>query len=75
MADKFVPTEEQILKELKQKEQRKAYMKTPKATTNRKAYQQKRQEERKVITAALKVMEEKEPEKYAELMKRAGTSK
>jgi len=74
-ATQFVPTEEQILKELKQKEQRKTYMKSPKAAANRKTYQQKRQEERKVLTAAIKDMEKNEPEKYAALMKKAGINK
>ncbi len=68
----FVPTEEQILKELKQKEMRKKYMTSDKAKVNRKAYQQKRQAERKVLTATIAKMKEDEPAKYAELMAKAG---
>ena len=70
--EEFVPTEEQILKELKQKEMRKKYMTSDKAKVNRKAYQQKRQAERKVLTATIAKMKAEEPEKYAEMMARAG---
>ena len=50
----FVPTEEQILAELKQKEQRKKYMQSDTAKANRKAYQQKRQESAKQMRDYLK---------------------
>lgn len=72
--EEFVPSEEQILKELKQKEQRKTYMASDKATTKRKAYQLKKQVERKAINARIKELQETNPAKYAELMKRAGLS-
>lgn len=49
MAEKFVPTEDQILKELKQKELRKKYQTSPKAAANRKAYQEKRKAESKAM--------------------------
>ncbi len=70
----FVPTEEQILKELKQKEMRKKYMTSDKAKANRKTYQQRRQAERKVLTATIAKMKEEEPAKYAQLMKQAGVT-
>ena len=50
----FAPTEDQILKELKQKEQRKAYMKTPKALANRKAYQERKKVQAKLMREYLK---------------------
>ena len=70
----FVPTEEQILKELKQKEMRKKYMTSDKAKVNRKAYQLKRQAERKVLTAAIAKIKAEDPGKYAEMMAKAGVS-
>ena len=72
--EEFVPTEEQILKELKQKEMRKKYMLSDKAKANRKSYQLQRQAERKVLTATIAKMKEEDPEKYAELMSKAGIS-
>ena len=52
--EEFVPTEEQVLRELKQQEQRKAYMKSPKAIANRKAYQQRKQQQAKQMRQYLK---------------------
>lgn len=73
-AKEFVPTEEQILRELKQREKRKAYMTTPKAKDNRKKYMKKRYEETKVIKSAIADMKEKDPEGYARLVARAQVS-
>ena len=70
----FVPTEEQILKELKQKEQRKKYMTSDKSKANRKSYQLRRQVERKAITAHMNELKKSDPGKYAELMKKAGVT-
>ena len=50
----FAPTEEQILSELKQREQRKAYMKSPKAVENRKKYQEKKKADAKRMREYLK---------------------
>ena len=50
----FAPTEEQILKELKQREMRKKYMTSDTAKVNRKAYQLKRQAEAKQMREYLK---------------------
>ena len=66
----FAPTEDQILKELKQKEQRKAYMKTPKAVTNRKIYQNKKKAAAKAMREYLKAhpeVEEKVRKEHPEL--------
>lgn len=71
----FVPSEEQILRELKQREKRKAYMTTPKAVENRKKYMKKRYEETKAIKAAIAEMKEKDPEGYARLVARAQAGK
>ena len=63
----FAPTEEQILKELKQREMRKKYMTSPAALVNRKAYQQKRQAEAKQMREYLKAnptVEKQLKEKY-----------
>ena len=56
----FAPSEDQILKELKQREQRKAYMNTPKALTNRKAYQERKKEQAKLMREYLKANPEVE---------------
>jgi len=50
----FVPTEEQVLKELKQQAARKSYMKSPKAIANRKAYQEKKKAQAAAMRAYLK---------------------
>lgn len=68
MVTEFVPTEEQILRELKQREKRKQYMQSDKAKANRKTYMQKRYDETKVTRAAIKELEQSDPEKYARLM-------
>ena len=71
----FVPTEEQILRELKQREKRKEYMTTPKALENRKKYMKKRYVETKAIKSAIADMKEKDPEAYARLMQKAKVGK
>ena len=71
----FVPTEEQILRELKQREKRKTYMDTPKAKENRKRYMKKRYDETKAIKAAIADMKEKDPAAYARLEARAKAGK
>ena len=66
----FAPTEDQILKELKQKEQRKAYMNTPKALANRKAYQERKKVQSKLMREYLKAhpdVEEKMRREHPEL--------
>lgn len=73
-AKEFVPTEEAILRELKQREKRKAYMTTPKAKENRKKYMKKRYTETKVIKAAIADMKEKDPAAYERLVARAKVS-
>ena len=73
-ATEFVPTEDQILRELKQREKRKTYMNTPKAVENRKKYMKKRYEETKAIKSAITEMKEKDPEAYARLVARAKVS-
>lgn len=72
MPKEFAPTEEQILSELKQREQRKAYMKSPKAVANRKVYQDKKKEQAKLMREYLKThpnvekrMKEEHPEIFA----------
>ncbi len=54
MGKEFIPTEEQILSELKQREQRKSYMKSPKAVANRKVYQEKKKAQAKSMREYLK---------------------
>jgi len=65
-AQEFAPTEEQILKELKQREQRKAYMTTPKAVANRKAYQARKKEQAKLMRGYLKANPDVEAKMRAE---------
>ena len=67
-AGAFAPTEEQILKELKQREQRKAYMTSPKATVNRKKYQEKK----KADAAAFRAWEKEHPDQVAAVKARHG---
>jgi len=62
----FAPTEVQILAELKQREQRKAYMKSPKATANRKIYQDKKKAAAKAMREYLKANPEVEEKMKAE---------
>ncbi len=71
----FVPTEEQILRELKQREKRKTYMNTPKAKENRKKYMKKRYGETKAIKGAIADMKANDPEAYARLEARAKAGK
>lgn len=66
--DVAVPTEEQILKELKQREKRKQYMNTDKAKASRKAYMQKKYQERKAANAAIANLKESNPAEYERLM-------
>ena len=70
-AKEFLPTEEAILRELKQREKRKEYMTSPKAVENRKKYMKKRYAETKTIKAAIAEMKEKDPAGYAALLERA----
>ena len=67
-AQEFVPSEDAILRELKQREVRKQYQTSDKAKAQRKAYQQKRYAETKAIRDAIKTMS---PEKLAELQAKA----
>ena len=64
----FVPSEEAILRELKQREVRKNYQTSDKAKEQRKAYQQKRYAETKAIRDQIKTLS---PEKLAELTAKA----
>jgi hypothetical protein len=73
--EEFVPTEEQILRELRQAEKRKAYMQSPKAKENRKKYAKKRYEELKAVRAAIKELKEKDPAKYNQLMAKVKSAK
>lgn len=70
-ATEFVPTEEQILRELKQRERRKVYMDSPKAKENRQKYMKKRYAETKAVKAAIADMKEKDPEAYERLIAKA----
>lgn len=71
LPEEFVPTEEQILRELKQKEKRKQYMQSDKAKENRQTYMKKRYEETKALRAAIDDMKTTDPEKYAALQRKA----
>ena len=62
----FAPTEEQILKELKQREQRKAYMTSPKAVANRKVYQDNKKAQAKLMREYLKANPDVEAKMRAE---------
>jgi hypothetical protein len=64
----FVPDEQAILKELKQREVRKAYMTTDKAKANRKTYQQKRYLTQAATRDAIKNLKDTDPVKYNEMM-------
>lgn len=64
----FVPSEEQILKELKQKAARKKYMNTPAAKEARKKYMQKRYEQAKAMREYMK----ENPSVVEELKKKHG---
>jgi len=72
--EEFVPSEEQILRELKQREKRKQYMNTPKAQANRAKYMKDRYEKTKAIKGAIASLKESDPVKYDELMKQAQAS-
>jgi len=64
----FTPTEEQILREMKQQEKRKQYQTSEKAIINRKKYMTKHYAEVKANRDAVKNLKETDPVKYAELM-------
>jgi len=64
----YAPTEEQILKELKQAEQRKAYMKSPKAAANRKKYQ----DTKKAQAAAYRTWAKEHPDEVAAIKAKHG---
>ena len=66
--EEFAPTEEQILKELKQREQRKSYMTSPKAVVNRKKYQDKKKADAK----AFREWEKEHPDEVAAIKARHG---
>lgn len=70
----FIPTEEAILKELRQREKRKEYMTSDKAKANRQKYMKKRYVETKATRDAIKKLQETDPEKYAELMHKVGAA-
>jgi len=70
-ATEFVPTEEQILRELKQRERRKVYMDSPKAKESRQKYMKKRYAETKAVKAAIADMKANDPDAYARLEARA----
>ena len=67
----FVPSEDAILRELRQREVRKQYQTSDKAKAQRKAYQQKRYAETKATRAAIENLKETDPDKYNELMAKA----
>ena len=71
--EEFIPSEEAILRELKQREKRKAYMQSPKATANRQKYMKKRYEETKAIKSAITTMKETDPAAYERLVAKAKT--
>ena len=66
-----MPTEEQILRELKQREKRKQYMSSDKAKANRQTYMKKKYEQTKSDRAAIASLKESDPGKYAELEAKA----
>jgi len=66
-----MPSEEQILRELKQREKRKQYMSSDKAKANRQIYMKKKYEQTKSDRAAIASLKESDPGKYAELEARA----
>ena len=67
-AGAFAPTEEQVFKELKQREQRKAYMTSPKAVANRKKYQEKKKADAK----AFREWEKEHPNEVAAIKAKHG---
>jgi hypothetical protein len=67
----FVPSEDAILRELRQREVRKNYQTSDKAKAQRKAYQQKRYAETKATRDQIERLKEADPEKYAELEAKA----
>ena len=66
-----LPTEEQILRELKQREKRKQYMTSDKAVANRKTYMKKKYEQTKSDRAAVTALKDSDPEMYARIEARA----
>jgi len=62
-----VPSEEAILRELKQREKRKQYMQSDKAKENRKVYMKKKYEQTKQDRAAISNLKETDPTRYAQL--------
>ncbi len=67
----FVPSEDAILRELRQREVRKNYQTSDKAKAQRKAYQQKRYAETKATRAKIDELKKADPAKYAELEAKA----
>ena len=64
----FIPSEEQILAELKRQEKRKQYMNTPQALEARKKYMKKRYEATKATRNAMAALKASNPAEYARLM-------
>lgn len=67
----FVPSEDAILRELKQREVRKQYQTSDKAQEKRKAYQKKKYAETKATRTAIDSLKANDPERYEELMSQA----
>lgn len=67
----FVPSEDAILRELRQREVRKAYQTSDKAKAQRKAYQQKRYAETKATRAAIDDLKKTDPARYEALIEKA----
>lgn len=66
-----LPTEEQILRELKQREKRKQYMTSDKSVASRKTYMKKKYEQTKADRAAIAALKDSDPGRYAELEAKA----
>jgi hypothetical protein len=65
------PSEDAILRELKQREVRKQYQTSDKAKDNRKKYQQKRYAQQTATRKAIDDLKAADPAKYEELMAQA----
>lgn len=67
----FVPDENAILRELRQREVRKNYQTSDKAKDQRKTYQKKRYAQQKATRGAIDELKKTDPKKYDELMAKA----
>ena len=60
----FVPSEDAILREMKQREVRKQYQTSDKAKAQRKTYQQKRYNETKATRAQIELLKKQNPQRF-----------